>query len=99
MLFRARRFGDALGMAMLMSYPVYGMVSDGFFPVDLTRVTSFGAYFSDAIVRYFMKTASKLDEHVYDDVSDGKMLFQLVEHTSVVLRPLVHPLYHTTLNK
>ena len=86
-------------MAMLASYPIGGMVSDGFFPIDLNRVTAFGAYYTDAIVRFFMKTVSKSDEYVYDNVEDGRMLFQLIEHTSVVLRPLVHPLYHTTLTR
>ena len=86
-------------MAMLTAYPIRGCVSDGLFPINIERITMFGAYFTDAIVRFYMKTVSKYDEHVYDNVSDGHLLFQLVEHTSVVLRPLVHPLYHKTLKR
>ena len=98
-IFRARRFGDCLAMAMLTAYPIRGCVSDGLFPICVERITAFGAYFNDAIVRFYMKSVSKYDEHVYDNVSDGQLLFQLVEHTSVVLRPLVHPLYYKTLKR
>ena len=86
-------------MAMLSAYPIRGSVSDGMFPINAESITMFGAYFNEAIVRFYMKSVSKYDEHVYDNVSDGEMLFRLVEHTSVVLRPLVHPQYHQTLKR
>ena len=86
-------------MGMLVTFPISGSVSNGMFPINIKRVTMFGVYFSDALVRFFMKKVSKYDTYVLDPSSDGQMLFNLVEHSSVVLRPLVHPRYYTTLKR
>ena len=86
-------------MGMLVTFPVCGRVSDGLFPINVKRISTFGVFFADALVRYFMRKVSKYDTYVYDSASDGEMLFHLVEHSSVVLRPLVHPKYHTSLKR
>jgi len=88
---------DTLAVCMLVTYPIVGVVSSGKLALDITRVSSFGAYFADAIVRFFTSGHTKSEHPDFLDVSDGRDLFALIVDLSVCLRPLVHPGYHKTL--
>ena len=91
---------DMLVIAYLVTHPVVGAVSEGRVPLDVTRVTTFGAYLCDAIDRYFTSRISNLAEHPdFQDVSDGDDLFKLLVHLSVCLRPMTHPDYLKSLRK
>ena len=88
---------DTLAVCMLITYPISGTVSSGKLALDVTRVSVFGGYFADAIVRFFTAAHTKSEHFDFSDVSDGRDLFALVVDLSVCLRPLVHPGYHKTL--
>ena len=99
LIFSGRKMSDMLAVAMLVTYPINGDVSTGKVHLDVTRVSNFGAYLSDAIVRFFTSKHTKVESSEFEDVSDGEELFALIVHLSVCLRPLVHPGYHRTLRK
>ena len=84
---------------MLVAYPMIGSVSDGKFFIDVTQISNFGGYFADAIDRMISSKFVKSEHPDLEDVSDGKVLFDLIVHLSVCLRPLVHPFYHKTLRR
>ena len=89
--------GDTLAVALLVTYPISGTCSSGKVAVDVTKVSVFGAYLCDAVVRFFTSRHTKSEDPEFDDVSDGRDLFALIVHLSVGLRPLVHPAYYKTL--
>ena len=91
---------DMLALGFLVTYPVIGAISEGRVPIDVTRVTRFGAYLCDAIDRYFTSQIVNLSEHPdFDDVTDGEELFKFIVHLSVCLRPMTHPSYFKTLRR
>ena len=89
--------GDTLAVAMLVTYPIVGTCASGKVTVDVTKVSNFGGYLCDTILRFFTSRHTKSEDFEFDDVSDGKDLFTLIVHLSVGLRPLVHPSYYRTL--
>ena len=90
---------DTLAVAMLVTYPISGLVSSGKLSLDVTRITNFGGYLCDSVLKFFTSSHTKSEHPDFDDVSDGRDLFALIVHLSVCLRPLVHPGYHKTLRK
>ena len=97
--FRGRKISDSLAVAMMVAYPMIGSVSDGKFSIDVTQISTFGGFFADAIDRLISSKFVKSEHPDLEDTSDGKILFDLVVHLSVCLRPLVHPHYHKTLRR
>ena len=84
-------------MVYLTTYPVLGTVSDGKIHVDVTRISVYGVYMCDAIIRFFLSRKSKSEDADLIDVSDGELIFEMIETFSVCLRPLVHPAYYQSL--
>ena len=88
---------DTLAVVYLTTYPVTGTVSEGKVHVDITRISVYGVYMCDSIVRFFLAKKSKSESEDLMDVSDGALAFELIETLSVCLRPLVHPAYYLSL--
>ena len=97
-LFSGRKGAECFAISLCSQLPVpYGRADGGVLPIDLRNITSFGLWLTENVVLYWHQKKSKLPIYSEAPHEEPHMVFTMMVHMAIAVRPFMHPDYFESL--